>query len=509
MPSVLPTFRVPNVHEALQQRVFGLKNLISSALVLHNHTSAADDGGVLTNDEHDGYSDYAEIADPGTPVASHKRLWVQEVGGKLFFVAHGPDDVDLVLARDNVIVVRNESGSTIETGRAVYLDGGSTGQTPEISLAQADDVSTMPAIGLVLDEMDDGEFGRVMIWGRLRVNTSNTNGLAFDAGETWAEGDLLYVNPDTPGLLTNVMPSDPDIVQRVGVLAVDGVGNGAIVVTQTAMILPDSGGSSPTTTLGDLIRNDGGGNGSDERLPIGSSGQVLTVVSGEPEWATIGASGGASGASEAYARRAAIYTPFTEGTDDDEFNDASFSGWTAVENATPVLTITESHDALRIYHPGNDAAAQMHGFVKTPSSFNTGKAIEIAFRGLGVPHTNPLMGLVMANGTTYGAGAQVWARFNINTPAIVVSNMTNWNTAGSSSTLSINSAAPGTGFFMRLTYDAANTFSVYMSPDGVTWVAAHSAKSYTLTPTVLGFCLSSWSGTVPWAWAIRYIKITG
>lgn len=42
---------------------------------------------------------------------------------------------------------------------------------------------------------------------------------------------------------------------------------------------------SPTTTLGDLIRNDGGGAASDERLPIGTNGQLLTVVSGEPEWA--------------------------------------------------------------------------------------------------------------------------------------------------------------------------------------------------------------------------------
>jgi hypothetical protein len=38
------------------------------------------------------------------------------------------------------------------------------------------------------------------------------------------------------------------------------------------------------TTLGDLIRADASGD--PERLPIGTNGQVLTVVSGEPEWAT-------------------------------------------------------------------------------------------------------------------------------------------------------------------------------------------------------------------------------
>ena len=40
--------------------------------------------------------------------------------------------------------------------------------------------------------------------------------------------------------------------------------------------------STPTTTLGDLIRR---GASADERLPVGSEGQTLQVVSGEPAWA--------------------------------------------------------------------------------------------------------------------------------------------------------------------------------------------------------------------------------
>jgi hypothetical protein len=45
-----------------------------------------------------------------------------------------------------------------------------------------------------------------------------------------------------------------------------------------------AGLSNPMTALGDLIRADTGG--VPERLAIGTNGQVLTVVSGEPEWAT-------------------------------------------------------------------------------------------------------------------------------------------------------------------------------------------------------------------------------
>lgn len=43
--------------------------------------------------------------------------------------------------------------------------------------------------------------------------------------------------------------------------------------------------TSPTTTAGDLIYNDGGGNASDTRLAVGTDGQLLTVVSGNPAWA--------------------------------------------------------------------------------------------------------------------------------------------------------------------------------------------------------------------------------
>lgn len=42
---------------------------------------------------------------------------------------------------------------------------------------------------------------------------------------------------------------------------------------------------SPTTTLGDIIVNDGGGSGSDSRVPVGTDGQLLTVVSGSPAFA--------------------------------------------------------------------------------------------------------------------------------------------------------------------------------------------------------------------------------
>lgn len=46
----------------------------------HDHT-AADGSGPLTDDEHDGHSEYDEIAAPGAPATNKLRLYTVDVGG--------------------------------------------------------------------------------------------------------------------------------------------------------------------------------------------------------------------------------------------------------------------------------------------------------------------------------------------------------------------------------------------------------------------------------------------
>jgi hypothetical protein len=191
----------------------------------HDHTSTPGDGGVLTNDEHDGYSDYIKISDSGTPDIDHERLWVNEFHGFNFFTARGSDDRDLILSRDNVIVVSNETGFTIPKGSAVYFNGNITGNVPEIDLALADSESTMPAVGLAFEDIDDGKFGRAIVLGILNFDTS-----------AFMDGDLLYISPLIPGELTEVQPTIPNLIQRIGIVAIAGPGNsGRVLVTQTGI----------------------------------------------------------------------------------------------------------------------------------------------------------------------------------------------------------------------------------------------------------------------------------
>lgn len=70
--------------------------------------------------------------------------------------------------------------------------------------------------------------------------------------------------------------------------------NAPIMLGTTALVFAQiaGSGSSPTTTAGDLIVR---GAAVDERLPVGSAGQILTVSGGAPAWVSPSASGGGFG----------------------------------------------------------------------------------------------------------------------------------------------------------------------------------------------------------------------
>jgi hypothetical protein len=62
----------------------------------HDHTTA-DGTGVLTNDEHDGYQEIAEIAAPSTPAANKARLYAKDKAGttELFYKNDAGTERDL------------------------------------------------------------------------------------------------------------------------------------------------------------------------------------------------------------------------------------------------------------------------------------------------------------------------------------------------------------------------------------------------------------------------------
>lgn len=202
-----------------------------------------------------------------------------------------------------------------------------------------------------------------------------------------------------------------------------------------------------------------------------------------------------------------IYPLFTASGVDDEFDDGSFSGWTLVDDGTHQATVTETNNVCSILLPGGDTAAHLHAWMKT-TTVNSGDIIECAIRGLGLNQNFNLFGLIMANGTTYGAGAQVVWLYNSTSAFFQRIPFTNYNTAGAGTTYSVNGREPISDVFLRLKYEGSNNWSGYCSPDGVSWVNLTGTFAVTLTPSALGFFTSTWGGAAPYAWSVRYFRKT-
>jgi hypothetical protein len=127
---------------------------------------------------------------------------------------------------------KNTSGGTIANGTPVMFTGtvGASGKLT-FGLAVADgSVLADYMMGVATQNIADNEFGYITSFGLVRG--FNTTGSPY--GEVWADGDLLYFDPATPGTWTNVAPQAPNIDVPVAVVVNAGAGgSGSIFVRMT------------------------------------------------------------------------------------------------------------------------------------------------------------------------------------------------------------------------------------------------------------------------------------
>ena len=167
----------------------------------------------------DGYLDVPEITEPATPSSNRLRLYTEAIKGFSFFKFIDDTGMKRALVRDSVIIAKNVRGTTIAANRIVYATG-SADNVPTIDLAKADSLSTLPAIGVTIESIADGAYGRVMQVGLLE--NINTNSLT--------EGDVLYVSATTAGVPTTTLPVTPNLVQEIGTCLVKSATAGAIQI---------------------------------------------------------------------------------------------------------------------------------------------------------------------------------------------------------------------------------------------------------------------------------------
>jgi hypothetical protein len=103
--------------------------------------------------------------------------------------------------------MRNETGSTITNGQAVFISA-AQGDRAVISLAQANMVTSTLTIGVATQDISDNGVGLVTTYGYVRgIDTS-----------AWTEGDELWLSATVAGGLTNVRPIAPDHIVHMGIV---------------------------------------------------------------------------------------------------------------------------------------------------------------------------------------------------------------------------------------------------------------------------------------------------
>ncbi|MDC6463659.1 hypothetical protein PQZ07_00005, partial [bacterium] len=123
------------------------------------------------------------------------------VGSETFVAERFEGDVDGALLVD----VYNNTGSTLSKGDAVYLTGSNNGDNPHVALADADDASKMPALGIVKNNIGNNSVGQV-----------TTSGVMNDASHGYTLGSDLYIS-STAGQLTTTKPTgEANLIQKIG-----------------------------------------------------------------------------------------------------------------------------------------------------------------------------------------------------------------------------------------------------------------------------------------------------
>jgi hypothetical protein len=146
----------------------------------------------------------------------------------------GYGNVVLQTGQETHYVVRNETGTAISNGTAVYCSGVTSSGRISVDLMTSN-ISPVQFLGLATQDISNGVNGVVTWFGYVRdLDTRGTANTAISVGdETWAVGDKLYVHPTAAGKLTKVEPAAPNAKICVASIITRNQSSGVLFVRPT------------------------------------------------------------------------------------------------------------------------------------------------------------------------------------------------------------------------------------------------------------------------------------
>lgn len=280
-------------------------------------------------------------------------------------------------------------------------------------------------------------------------------------------------------------------------------GTVGLLIDHNGNISTGASGSSPLTTKGDLYGYDT----ANDRIPVGTNGQVLTADSTQAlglKWATPGSGSGPS---------------IVAGTNVTISEGSPCSSGTCTVNASggggyqpTALNLPPASSSLTWINQGGASVSTVSGFpvlqipedgtnfrfLSQSNAYSTPYSIAAAFSvtsNVTVSNSGALPGLYLTDGTKF-IGIICTVGVTSSSPALRVQEITNVTTQGSvvysdtpiyPSLLNVGACTNGT-FIARWRNDGTNIYAD-VSPDGLTWTNIYSqgTTSYLSTPTGYAF----------------------
>lgn len=137
-------------------------------------------------------------------------------------------NVTLQVGQEQVQRIVNKSGADLlESAYQVVKVTDAQGQRLAVNLAQGNnDANSADTLGIVTETIANNQEGFICTSGIVRgINTTGAL-----QGETWIDGDILYLSPTTPGAITKVKPTAPNHSVILGYVVYAHASNGKIFV---------------------------------------------------------------------------------------------------------------------------------------------------------------------------------------------------------------------------------------------------------------------------------------
>jgi predicted heme/steroid binding protein len=154
-------------------------------------------------------------------------MWWDNTEGTIRLSLKG-NTYNLPIGETIVARVRNSTGGNLSrTAYQAVRVAGAQGQRLAVALAQANnDPNSASTLGLVCEDISTNQEGFIVNIGQI-INVNTTGNLQ---GETWVDGDVLYLSPTIPGAITNIKPSAPQHTVIIGYVEYSNANNGKIYV---------------------------------------------------------------------------------------------------------------------------------------------------------------------------------------------------------------------------------------------------------------------------------------